>query len=296
MDTDPGAGALEERVSDDQRAQVVELLRTHTADGRLTLDEFSERVGVALAAQSRGDLNQATVGLPALDTGGPPAPTTRRARMTRWVVAIMGGNGRKGRWRTGSHVTAVAIMGGCEIDFRQAEFESDEIVVTAVSVMGGISIIVPEGIAVEMTGFPLMGGKNLKVADVPVIPGSPRIVVRAFPVMGGVDVRSRPIRTPKETRAALKKTATSLLREMAAGEAPAAALPAAGAGWPESWRRPSAVTSAGASARNATGATSMIGTSGTSRCGPGPDSGPGPICARGRMGRGRTLPGCGCRA
>lgn len=229
MDTDPGAGAPEERVSDDQRAQVVELLRTHTADGHLTLDEFSERVGVALAAQNRADLNQVMVGLPAIETGGPPAPSTRRARMTRWVVAVMGGNGRKGRWRTGSHVTAVAVMGGCEIDFRQAEFESDEIVVTAVSIMGGISIIVPEGIAVEMTGFPIMGGKNLKVADVPVIPGSPRIVVRAFPVMGGVDVRSKPVRTPKETRAVLKRTATNLLREMAAGEAPAAALPVAGA-------------------------------------------------------------------
>src|SRR5581483_3902145 len=127
--------------------------------------------------------------------GGQPAPVvTRRARMTRWVVAVMSGNGRKGRWRTGSHVTAVAVMGGCDIDFRQAEFESDEIIVTAVAVMGGINIIVPEGIAVELTGFPLMGGKNLKVADVPVIPGSPRIVVRAFPVMGGIDVRSRPLR------------------------------------------------------------------------------------------------------
>ena len=229
MDIDPGPGTPDQRVSDDQRAQVVELLRTHTADGHLTLDEFSERVGVALAAQSRAELDQASAGLPAPQADVSRVPTTRRSKMTRWVVAIMGGNGRKGRWRTGSHVTAVAIMGGCEIDFRQAEFESDEIVVTAVAVMGGINIIVPEGIAVEMTGFPVMGGKNLKVADVPVIPGSPRIVVQAFPVMGGVDVRSRPVRTPKETRAALKKTASALFREMAAGDQPAAALPAAGA-------------------------------------------------------------------
>src|SRR5665213_908681 len=129
MDIDPGPGTPDQRVSDDQRAQVVELLRTHTADGHLTLDEFSERVGVALAAQSRAELDQASAGLPAPQADVSRVPTTRRSKMTRWVVAIMGGNGRKGRWRTGSHVTAVAIMGGCEIDFRQAEFESDEIVV-----------------------------------------------------------------------------------------------------------------------------------------------------------------------
>ena len=224
MSIEPGGVPPEQRVSDEDRAQTVELLRTHTAEGRLTLDEFSERVGLALASQNRGELDQAMSGL--VLPGGAPAPmVTRRARMTRWVVAVLSGNGRKGRWRTGSHVTAIAVMGGCDIDFRQAEFESDEIVVTAVAVMGGVNIIVPEGIAVELTGMPLMGGKNLKIADVPVIPGSPRIVVRAFPVMGGVDVRSKPLRSPKETRAALKEAAQGVWRDLTSGEA--AALPAA---------------------------------------------------------------------
>ena len=224
MSIEPGSFPPEQRVSDDDRAQTVELLRTHTAEGRLTLDEFSERVGLALASQSRAELDQAMSGL-VLPSGEPTPVVTRRARMTRWVVAVLSGNGRKGRWRTGSHVTAVAVMGGCDIDFRQAEFESDEIVVTAVAVMGGINIIVPEGIAVELTGMPIMGGKNLKIADVPVIPGSPRIVVRAFPVMGGIDVRSKPLRNPKETRAALKEAAQGVWRDLTSGEA--AALPAA---------------------------------------------------------------------
>jgi hypothetical protein len=37
-----------ERVSDADRDQVVTLLRDHVAVGRLTLDEFSERMGIAL--------------------------------------------------------------------------------------------------------------------------------------------------------------------------------------------------------------------------------------------------------
>jgi class 3 adenylate cyclase len=88
-------------------------------------------------------------------------------------------------------VTALAVMGGCEIDFRGAEIASGEVHVTAIAVMGGIEIVVPEGIVVTMDGLPIMGGRSMKVKDAPLLPGSPRIHVHAFPIMGGVNVRSR---------------------------------------------------------------------------------------------------------
>jgi class 3 adenylate cyclase len=58
--------------------------------------------------------------------------------------------------------------------------------------MGGIHIVVPEGIEVTMDGLPIMGGRSMQVKDVPPLPGSPRIVVHALPIMGGVTVQSRP--------------------------------------------------------------------------------------------------------
>ena len=192
-------------INDAERAQVTELLRVHTADGRLTLDEFSERVGVALAAQSREELDRVVADLPvpwdaavpAAVDGSEPAEATRRRRATRWVVAVMSGAARKGRWRTAGMVTAVAVMGGCEVDLRRAEIEGPEVIINAIAVMGGVDVIVPEGIEVELTGFPIMGGKHMKVADVPILPGSPRVVVRAFPIMGGVTVRSKPHSKPR---------------------------------------------------------------------------------------------------
>ncbi|HEU4425828.1 MAG TPA: DUF1707 domain-containing protein [Pilimelia sp.] len=59
------------RASDADRQQVVAELERHTAAGRLTLDEFDERVALALAALTRGDLAAVTHDLPA----EPPAPT-----------------------------------------------------------------------------------------------------------------------------------------------------------------------------------------------------------------------------
>ena len=99
----------------------------------------------------------------------------------------------QGRWRLREKTNAVAIMGGCQLDLRNAEVEGPDIVINAIAVMGGIEIIVPEGIEVELGGIAIMGGKDgRRLKDVPPLPGSPVIRVRAFAFWGGVTVRSRP--------------------------------------------------------------------------------------------------------
>ena len=60
------------RASDADRQRVVAELERHTAAGRLSLDEFDERVTRALAALTRGDLAAVTHDLPA----EPPEPGT----------------------------------------------------------------------------------------------------------------------------------------------------------------------------------------------------------------------------
>jgi class 3 adenylate cyclase len=212
MNEGSGELAPSTRIGDEDRAHTVELLRGHTSEGRLSLDEFSERVGLALSAQSRADLEGVVADLPV----EAPAPglDQRRRKVTRWVVAVMSGSARKGRWRTGTTVNAVAFMGGCELDFRQADIEGPELIVNAVAFMGGIDIVVPEGIEVELSGIPIMGGKHMKLADVPILPGSPRIVVRAFSFMGGVSVKSRP---DGQARLPLEGAAERLQQRLEAG-------------------------------------------------------------------------------
>jgi hypothetical protein len=61
------------RVSDADRERVVRALERHTAAGRLTLDEFAERVGRVLAAVTHGDLTAVTHDLPT-DPHAPTAP------------------------------------------------------------------------------------------------------------------------------------------------------------------------------------------------------------------------------
>jgi class 3 adenylate cyclase len=178
-----------QRAGDADRDRTVTLLREHVVVGRLTLDEFSERVGSALAARTSGELDALVADLPARPE---PEPEATRRHVRRWIVAVMSGAQAKGRWRVGAHTTAIAVMGGCVLDLRQAEIYGSEAVINAFAIMGGIDIIVPEGIDVELAGFAIMGGRNMRIRDVPIIPGSPRIVIRAFPIMGGVEIKSRP--------------------------------------------------------------------------------------------------------
>src|SRR6185437_280773 len=136
--TTPDSG-LTERVADADRDRTVTLLREHVVEGRLTLDEFSERMGAALEAKTRGELNAVMADLPMTTTVPAASPTTATPRKSsRWHIAVMSGHSTRGRWRIGGKTKAVAIMGGCDMDLRRAEIEGPEIEITALAFWGGV--------------------------------------------------------------------------------------------------------------------------------------------------------------
>lgn len=182
-----GAGRPVVRVTDAEREAMVARLQQACGEGRLNLDEFSERVGLALEARTADELELLTTDLPAVEA--PPAARPPRRR-TSWVVGIMSGSDHRGRWHPAPTTNALALMGGCTLDLRSAEIEGSELVINAVAIMGGIDVIVPEGIQVEMTGLAIFGGKDCRVPDVRPVPGSPVVRVRVFALMGGVTVRT----------------------------------------------------------------------------------------------------------
>jgi hypothetical protein len=65
------------RASDADRDRAAALLREHHAEGRLTVDEFAERLDRALAAKTLGDLDELLEDLPAIDLYRLPAAGIR---------------------------------------------------------------------------------------------------------------------------------------------------------------------------------------------------------------------------
>jgi hypothetical protein len=205
---EPGGGAPPSpatppvRASDDERHRVVELLGEHAAAGRLTLAELEERVGHAYAATSQGELAELTRDLPALAESSwtaRPAATTR----AQWLFAIMGGSTRRRAHRLASRVNLVSVMGGDDLDLREIELEGGELVINAFCLMGGPDIYLPDSVDVEVTGMAIMGGNEERGSRRPPRPGAPLIRIRAFALMGGVDVW----RLPPESRGTSLKAA-----------------------------------------------------------------------------------------
>jgi hypothetical protein len=185
--------ALQHRVSHADREAVADQLRRAAGDGRLDVDELSERLEAAFAARTYADLVPLTRDLPdgtvplaartparAGRVGGTPGP--------RWSFAMMSGATRRGRWVVPRRYTATAVMGGVELDLRDAALEDREVIIWAWACMGGIGIRVPADVEVDVSGLALMGGFE-DSSRVSAPPGAPVVRVKGFALMGGVDVR-----------------------------------------------------------------------------------------------------------
>jgi hypothetical protein len=205
------------RVSDAERDATVRMLGEHAAVGRLTLDELEDRAGQALAARTRGELAALTRDLPrqaGQAAGSGPAPARVR-KPVRWMVAILSGSRRHGRFRAVGSINAVAILGGDDLDLREAEIEGGELTVNVFTLMGGASIYIPDSIEVEVGGFSLMGG-NTEIGRERLRAGAPLIRVRAYNLMGGVTI----YRLPPQARGLGLEQARHLAEAAGRGELP----------------------------------------------------------------------------
>jgi hypothetical protein len=185
------------RVSDAERDEVLTALGEHAAAGRLTLDELEDRSGQALAAKTRGDLAAITRDLPgqalsSAPVASPPVAAPPARRPVRWMVAILGGTHRRGRFRARDEVNAVNILGGDEIDLRDAEIEGGELTLNVVCILGGPTVYVPDTIEVDVTGVSIMGGNQEHGPMRPPRPGAPVIRIRTFNFLGGANIYHLP--------------------------------------------------------------------------------------------------------
>ena len=205
------------RVSDAERDATIHALGEHAAVGRLTLDELEDRSSRALTAKTRGDLATLTGDLPReAGQASAPSPVPSRKKPVRWMVAIMGGSHRRGRFRAVGRINAVAIMGGDDIDLREAEIEGGELAINLFSLMGGANIYVPDSVEVEVSGFSLMGGNTELGSQRSPRPGAPVIHVRSWNLMGGATI----YRLPPQARGLGLKEARRLAKAAQRGELP----------------------------------------------------------------------------
>jgi len=86
------------------------------------------------------------------------------------------------------HTVAIGILGGVDVELSQAELAAPEVTISKVSIIGGVSARVPQGMRVEVSNFAIIGGRNSNLGG-PLAPNAPVLHIRSFSIIGGVNVR-----------------------------------------------------------------------------------------------------------
>ena len=177
------------RATDADRERTVSVLRHSGANGQLSVDELDERVELAYAAKTRGELEQLTQDLGETRDRPDDVPVRPGEDGTHWVISVMGGSDRKGHWRLGRTVNVVNVMGGSDLHLNDAEFAADVVELRVFSLMGGSDVWIPDGLDVEVSEFALIGGNELKVGEARPGDGGPLLKLKLISIMGGSTVR-----------------------------------------------------------------------------------------------------------
>jgi hypothetical protein len=189
------------------RQVTIDALCEHFANDVMSIEEFEKRVESAHAATTSDELQEllrdlpSSGGLPAVRDAATGAPAPRReysvaspaqVKEREFVVAVLGGSNRAGRWRPARKNFAVAVCGGAELDFREAIMGPGVTELQIYTMWGGVEVIVPPGLNVESHGIALMGGfehagDQLHSPD----PDAPTLRITGLALMAGVDISVR---------------------------------------------------------------------------------------------------------
>jgi hypothetical protein len=189
----------------DARENAIAHLSDAFAHDLIDVDEFERRLTIVHRAETTAEIDGTvadlgggtTLPVPAAQAALAAVPSASLAfsdlaRDADTVMAIAGGVERHGHWTVPRHLKAVAVLGGMLLDLREASFPRGVTEIEVKAVLGGAQIIVPPGLAVEVSGSAILGGID-HVDRIPAEPDPerPLLRVRGFAVLGGIAVETR---------------------------------------------------------------------------------------------------------
>jgi hypothetical protein len=170
--------AVELRAADADRERTVVALREHMAEGRLTLEEFAERMERAWTSKTDAELDVLVRDLPSI------APPRRR---TALLLSVFSSTVRAGRLRLGRRTFCISVFGNVDLDLREATLERGRLTVFLFALFGTGDIYVPEGVDADITGAVVFGHARANGHDAP-RPDAPAVRVVAIGLFGGLDL------------------------------------------------------------------------------------------------------------
>jgi hypothetical protein len=140
---------------------------------------WGHRLGPQTSPAGAGDANN--------PLGSPNAASSSDPESFMTGVAILGGYNRSNNSKDFRGGDLTAVLGGCEVDLRQADIAGSDAVINVLAFWGGIKLRVPAMWRVSLQGVPILGGFDDK-SILPSDPKAKRLVIKGNAIMGGVEI------------------------------------------------------------------------------------------------------------
>ena len=170
------------RMSDADRERVAERLRAGLTEGRLTAEEFTERMATAMSAVRYSDVEPVLADLP----GGPLSAPPREYAELR---TTFGNLKRRGEWVVPRRLKVTGVVGSVKLDFTGTVLVHPVVEIDIDVYFGTTVLVLPPGATADVDGVELIASPA-RVHGVPAGHGSgTHFVVRGRQVAGRLVVR-----------------------------------------------------------------------------------------------------------
>lgn len=171
------------------RDNVVDRLKCHLANNHLEIDEFEQRVTVALCTQSKSELLSLTADLPAQDKTDITNQELELAayRDTTSIINILSAAKGTETWVPPKQLRVLTVLSTTEVDFRGVQLESDVTYISLGCWLGASTIIVPPEVNVVSRIKNMLGSVD-SGSQGRMNPDSPTLVIEGKAILGEVRI------------------------------------------------------------------------------------------------------------
>ncbi|ALS97963.1 DUF1707 SHOCT-like domain-containing protein [Lacimicrobium alkaliphilum] len=204
MAIDTSGVKLEDRPFEQVKEQAIDQLIMNYSHGIWSAEAFERRLDVATEAKTHQELVDLVADL-SLQPDTQYQQQRERSFSPRYqagedkqnenIISVLSSNQHSGQWLVPAEIRVINVLGSVELDFSEAIFQHQHIVIRVNNWVGSLSILVPEEVNVVSNMFNIIGSAENRA---PSMGGrqAPKIVIEGYSVLGSLEVSLK--RTIKE--------------------------------------------------------------------------------------------------
>ncbi len=204
MAIDSSGVKIEDRPFDQVREEAIDQLIMNYSHGVISAEAFERRLDIASDAKTHQQLIDVVADL----TLAPDkqyqqqrersfSPRYQAGNDTRNenIISILSSNQHSGQWLVPAEIRIISVLGSIELDFSEAIFQHQQIVIRVNNWIGSLTILVPEQVNVVSNMFNIIGSTDNR-APCMGDRQAPQIIIEGYSVLGSLDVKLK--KTMKE--------------------------------------------------------------------------------------------------